>query len=157
MTESEKAILLELRERRKELEARETAISTREATVSAAEKKVSARVDELQGLQKKLEALDAGSKVQDDNAWQGLVKVYEAMKPKEAAAIFNDMAEPVLLSVLGRMKETKAAAVLAAMPPDKARDVTTRLALSRTRAAAAETGGKPPSSPPLGKTPGSGT
>lgn len=157
MTESEKTVLLDLRERRRELEARETALAAREATLSAAERKISSRVEELQGLQTKLESLDAGRKTRDDASWQGLVKVYETMKPREAAAIFNDLAMPVLLPVLDRMKEAKAAAILAAMTPDKARDVTTQLALSRTRAATADSGGKSPPSPPPGKTPGSGT
>ncbi len=157
MTESEKTVLLDLRERRRDLEARETALAAREATMAAAERKVSSRVEELQGLQKKLESLDAGRKTQDDTSWQGLVKVYETMKPREAATIFNDLAMPVLLSVLDRMKETKAAAILAAMTPDKAREVTTQLALSRTRAATADSGGKSPPPPPPGKIPGSGT
>ena len=39
---------------------------------------------------------------------------------------------PVLLQVLDRMKDAKAAAVMAAMNPDKARDVTAELAQMRT-------------------------
>lgn len=144
VSESEKAVLLELRQRREELEAREAAIASRESVAAAAEQKLSSRVDELQALQKKLEGLDAGRKDQEDHAWVGLVKVYETMKPREAAAIFNDLAMPVMIAVLDRMKEAKAAAILAAMAPDKAREVTTQLALSRTRAAAAvETTAKP--------------
>jgi flagellar motility protein MotE (MotC chaperone) len=60
--------------------------------------------------------------------------------------------------VLDRMKESKAAAVLAAMSPDRARDATLQLALTRTRAAtASETGGKSAPSPSQGKPPASGT
>jgi flagellar motility protein MotE (MotC chaperone) len=40
---------------------------------------------------------------------------------------------PVLLQVVDRMKEAKAAPVLAAMQPDKARDLTTKLAQMRTQ------------------------
>ena len=144
VSDAEKIVLLELRERRKELEARESALNTRESVAAAAERKLSARVDELQGLQKQLETLETKSGQREEAAWQGLVKVYETMKPREAAAIFNDLAMPVLISVLDRMKETKAAAVLAAMAPDRARDVTTQLALTRTRAAGqTEPGPKP--------------
>jgi flagellar motility protein MotE (MotC chaperone) len=82
-------------------------------------------------LQKKLEALDAAQKQKEDAGWQGLVKMYEAMKPRDAAAIFNDLALPVLLPVLDRMKDAKAAAVLSAMAPDKARDVTAELVQMR--------------------------
>jgi flagellar motility protein MotE (MotC chaperone) len=145
-TDSEKAVLLDLRERRQQLEARESTLSSRESVLAAAEQKLSSRVEELQGLQKKLESLDASHRQQEDVAWQGLVKVYETMKPRDAAVIFNDLSLPVLLSVVDRMKEAKAAAVLAAMSPDRAREVTTQLAQTRTKGAAAlETGDKPPS------------
>jgi len=56
------------------------------------------------------------------------------MKPRDAAAILNDMEMSVLLPVLDRMKETKAAAILAAMLPDRARVATTQLAALRTQA-----------------------
>jgi len=59
------------------------------------------------------------------------VKVYEAMKPRDAAAIFNDLDQPVLLQVVDRMKAAKAAPVLAAMQPDKARTLTSKLAALR--------------------------
>ena len=158
--DSERAVLLELRERRRELDAREATLAARESTIAAAEMKLSARVEELQGLQKKLESLDAGHKQQEDAAWQSLVKVYETMKPRDAATIFNDLGMQVLLAVIDRMKEAKAAAILAAMAPEKARDVTTQLALLRTRAAL-EAGDKPasPSTTSSGpaKAPGSGT
>ena len=88
---------------------------------------------ELQALQKKLEGLDAARKEREEAGWQGLVKLYEAMKPRDAATIFNDLEMPVLLQVVDRMKEAKAAPVLAAMQPDKARDLTAKLAQMRTR------------------------
>ncbi len=116
-------MLLELRQRRQELDAREAALAARESVLAAAEQKLSARVGELQALQKKLEALEAARKEREDASWQGLVKLYEAMKPRDAATIFNDLDMPVLLQVVDRMKEAKAAPVLAAMQPDKARDL----------------------------------
>ncbi len=68
------------------------------------------------------------------------MKVYEGMKPRDAATIFNDLDMNVLLGVVDRMKDRKAAPVLAAMQPDKARELTTKLATLRTkRAAVAQT------------------
>jgi flagellar motility protein MotE (MotC chaperone) len=158
MTTGEKAVLLDLRARREQLDAREAALANRESTLVAAEKKLTAQVEELQRLQQSLESLDATHKQQDNVAWQGLVKVYEDMKPRDAAAIFNDLGMPVLLEVVDRMKEAKAAAILAAMAPDKARDLTTQLAKKRTRsAAAADSGDKPPAKLGAAKAPGSGT
>ncbi len=130
--DSEKALLQNLRQRRRELDARAGVIAEREAVLGAAEHKLDGRVTEMRSLQKKLEALDAAQKQKEDAGWQSMVKLYEAMKPREAAAIFNDLSMPVVLQVMNRMKDAKAAAVLAAMSPDKARDVTAGLAQLRT-------------------------
>lgn len=134
ISDSERAVLLELRQRRQELETREQSLFAREAVLAAAERKIAARVDELKALQTRLEALDAARKDRDEASWRGLVKVYETMKPREAATIMNDLDMAVLLAVLDRMKESKAAPILAAMQPDKARQVTAELAQLRQRA-----------------------
>ena len=132
VTDAERTVLLELRQRRQDLDERDAALAARESVLAAAEQKLSARVAELQALQKTLEALETARKQREDVSWQGLVKLYEAMKPREAATIFNDLEMPVLLQVVDRMKEAKAAPVLAAMQPDKARDLTAKLAQMRT-------------------------
>jgi flagellar motility protein MotE (MotC chaperone) len=134
VSDSEKAVLLELRQRRQELETRDAAIKARESMLAAAEGKLTTRVDELQSLQKRLEGLEAGRKQREDASWQGLVKLYETMKPRDAAVIFNDLAMPTLLQIVDRMKDAKAASILAAMNPDKARDVTAQLAQMRLNA-----------------------
>jgi flagellar motility protein MotE (MotC chaperone) len=90
-------------------------------------------VEELQALQSRLEGLDADRRKREDASWQGLVRLYESMKPREAATIFNDLDMPTLLRIVDRMKEAKAAPVMAAMNPDKARDVTIQLAQMRLR------------------------
>lgn len=166
ISDSERAVLLELRQRRQELDARETTLSARESMLVAAEQKLSARVGELMALQKRLEALETGREQREEASWQGLVKVYETMKPRDAATIFNDLASNVLLNVLDRMKDSKAAPVLAAMNPDKARDVTAQLAQLRTqrnapldatasRPVAPTASPMPPAVPPKGsRTPG---
>ena len=143
VSESEKAILLDLRQRRKELDALAESLAQRESILAAAEAKVAARVAEVQALQKQLEALDAAQKQKEDAGWQGLVKLYEAMKPRDAAVIFNDLSMPVLLQVVDRMKETKAAAIMAAMAPEKAREVTAELARMRTGRNPAANGAEP--------------
>jgi flagellar motility protein MotE (MotC chaperone) len=133
VSESERAVLLELRQRRQELERRDAAVVARESALTAAEQKIASRVAELKALQSQLEGLDAERQKREDANWQSLVKVYETMKPRDAAAIFNDLAMPVLLPLIGHMKEAKASAILAAMAPDKAREVTAQLAKSRGR------------------------
>lgn len=134
---AERALLLDLRQRKKSLDQREAALAARETALDAAERRITARVDELKTLQERLVALDAERKQHQESNWAGLVKLYETMRPRDAAAIFNDLDMNVLLPVVDRMKEAKAAAILAAMQTDKARQITTQLAAMRTH----ETGG----------------
>lgn len=134
ISSSERSLLLDLRQRRLELDQREAALTAREGTLAAVERRLSSRVDELTALQARLEMLERQRKDHDEANWRGLVKLYETMKPRDAAAIFNDLELPVLLPVLDRMKEAKAAAVLSAMVPERARLVTSELAQMRSKA-----------------------
>lgn len=131
---AELQLLQDLRGRRIQLDQRERALAERESVLDAAEHRVTARVAELAALQARLEALEAERHTHEEANWAGIVKVYETMKPRDAAAIFNDMDMPVLLQVVDRMKDAKAALVLGAMQPDRARLLTAQLAAMRTRA-----------------------
>jgi flagellar motility protein MotE (MotC chaperone) len=134
VSEAERAILLDLRRRRAELDGRAAQLAERENLLAAAEKRLAERVAELGALQARLEALETARRERDEDAWRGLVKLYEAMKPRDAAVIFNDLDRPVLLGVLDRMKEAKAAQILAAMQPERARQATAELARRRAEA-----------------------
>ena len=104
-----------------ELDARDAALAARESVLAAAERGL------RHGSRNCRRCRAAGGPGRARAAsgrrpnWRGLVKLYESMKPRDAAAIFNELDMPVLLQVLDRMKEAKAAPVLAAMQPDKAR------------------------------------
>ncbi len=145
VSNAERALLQDLRGRRVELDRRDAALGSREQALNAAEQRLTARLDELTTLQARLEQLDANRHLHDEANWHGLVKLYEAMKPRDAAAILNDMEMSVLLPVMDRMKEAKAAAILAAMLPDRARLATTQLAALRTQAITVPS--RPPSGP----------
>lgn len=133
VSDAERALLQDLRARRIELDRRDAAVGLREQSLEAIQKRLSARLGELSSLQTRLEELDAVRLQHDDANWRGLVKLYEVMKPRDAAAIFNDMDQAVLLQVLDRMKDSKASLVLAAMLPDRARLATAQLAALRTQ------------------------
>lgn len=139
ISESERSLLLDLRQRRQELDAREAASQQREQVLVAAEKRLAARVDELGGLRSRLEELETARKQRDEANWGSLVKLYEAMKPHEAAVIFNDIEMPVMLQVLDRMSTRKAALILASMLPERARLATVQLAEMRTHTNSAAT------------------
>lgn len=133
---AERAVLEQLRARRAALEARERASAEREVLLVAAERRLARRVEELAALQARLEALERERAAREEEGLRGLVKLYEGMRPRDAARIFDELDLPVLLSIADRMREAKAAPVLAAMRPERAREVTAELA--RLRAARAE-------------------
>lgn len=128
LSQSEIRLLQALADRRKTLDARETALNQREALLKAAEQRILdkhadfvAMRTEVKGL---LDQLDEQEKTRISN----LVKLYENMKPKDAAHILNDLELNVMLSVIQRMNVRRLAPVLAAMDVDKARAVTRALA-----------------------------
>jgi flagellar motility protein MotE (MotC chaperone) len=73
-----------------------------------------------------------------------LVKTYSAMKPKDAARIFDSLSDQVLVPVAAEMKSDVLAPVLAAMTPDQAQKLTLRLANRLTLPDAAGTGAATP-------------
>lgn len=131
---AERAALQELRARRDQLDTRERQVAVKESVLAAAETRVAGRVKELSSLQARLQAMEDDRKKHEEADWQGLVRTYEAMRPRDAAAIMTGMDDTVLLEVFDRMNDRKAALVLAAMPPDRARTVTTQLAEKRLKA-----------------------
>ncbi|GAC1343981.1 MAG: hypothetical protein NVSMB18_20760 [Acetobacteraceae bacterium] len=139
VSEAERAVLQDLRTRRTQLDSRAQSVETGEAMLAAAERRMTERVQELAAMQAKLEQLESSRRERDDTNWRGLVKTYETMRPRDAATILADMDGPVLLQVLDRMKEAKAAPILAALPPERARAATAQLAQWRSRGSASPT------------------
>lgn len=122
---------------RAKLAAEEAALRARQSVVAAAEQKLDQRVAELKALQATLEKEQAAREQQQDQHWQSLVKLYARMKPRDAARILDGMDTKVVVALIARMKEIRAAPILAAMRPDRARDVTAALAEHRQTASAA--------------------
>lgn len=130
---AELQLLQDLRKRRQSLDEREHRVDQRTEMLQSAEIKLQVKLEELTALQQRLEQVEGLRQKRDSANWSGLVKTYEDMKPRDAAAIFDVLDIPVLLEVLDRMDERKAAAVLAGMLPERARLATQMLAQKRTR------------------------
>ncbi len=124
-------VAAELVQRRAELSTRESRLSLREAALAAAEGELARRAEELDGLRAQFQEQLGQLAQQDDGRIAQLVKVYETMKPKQAAEVFDRLDLDLLTRVASRMREVKMAAVLAAMDPEKARRVTVELARRR--------------------------
>jgi flagellar motility protein MotE (MotC chaperone) len=120
--------LQDLEKRRQELEKRERALQTREALVQAAQQEMDRKQDELLEIRKKLENLLEEQSEEEAARIESLVKIYEGMKAKQAAEIFNTLDLDILVEVISRMSERKTSPILASMNPERARTVTIMLA-----------------------------
>ena len=127
-SQSEIEILQNLASRRKEIDLREEAVLKREVLFQAAEKRLEEKIGELSKIKGEIESLIKKYNDQEETELKSLVKIYETMKPKDAARIFDELELKVLLQVFQRMKEAKTAPILASMSPARAKEVTTQLA-----------------------------
>lgn len=128
MSPSEIAVLESLSKRRDEMEKRARELDMREQLLAAAEKRVQDRIDELKALEKKVNVDIGQSDAKNEARLVSVVKMYEAMKPKDAARIFERLDMGVMIDVAKRMEPRKISAILAAMDPVAAQELTVELA-----------------------------
>ena len=127
-TRSEIELLQELSKRRKELDGRERAIVQREGLLMAAESRLEVKINELELIKTDIETLITKYNAQEEEKFKGLVAIYEKMKPKVSARIFDELDIEILLEVFERMKSSKSASILAKMKPAGAKEITSRIA-----------------------------
>jgi flagellar motility protein MotE (MotC chaperone) len=134
-TPSELDVLQQLSDRREQLEARDRAISRKESLLKVSEERIEQKIAELNtmrqemlGIRDEIKTLLGQVDEKEAKEVTRLVKIYETMKPKDAARIFDTLDMPVLMQVISRMKEAKTAPILAAMQAEKAKQVTGRMA-----------------------------
>lgn len=128
---AELEVLQSLAERRRQLDLRSREVEAQEALLQAAELRVQEKIAKLKKLEARIEGLIRQHDEQSEAQLKSLVKVYENMKPKDAARIFEELEMAVLLDVVERMRESKIAPILASMDPAKAKSVTVELATRR--------------------------
>jgi flagellar motility protein MotE (MotC chaperone) len=124
-------LLGDLAQRRRALDEREDALRQREALLQAAEQSFDEKMTEMTALRDEIHGLLDRYNDEQDAQLDQLVSIYEKMKAKDAATIFNTLDMEVLLEVISRMSENKSSAILAEMDPARANEVTRRLAERR--------------------------
>jgi len=135
-------LLQQLAVRRDKLDAREKELRDRDVMMKAVEDRIGKKIAELQNLKQTIDGLIKKFDVQQETKLKSLVKIYENMKPKDAAKIFQELEMDTLLEVAERMKERKLAGIMAKMGAERAREVTVELRrLRELPKAEGETGG----------------
>jgi flagellar motility protein MotE (MotC chaperone) len=131
-TPTERALLERLSTRRAELEAYEQELSMRASLVDAAEKRIEERQATLEGIESQIASLVEQRKAMEEGQFAAIVAMYGTMKPKDAAAIFDQLDMEVLVRVAKMMTPRKMAPILAAMNTGRAQELTVRLASAET-------------------------
>jgi flagellar motility protein MotE (MotC chaperone) len=132
---AERALLERLSERRQELDKRARELDIREGLIGEAEKRIDAHLAEIKAGEAQMATATEKKEEAEAARFKGLVSMYETMKARDAAKIFDRLDMGVLLEVASQIKPRQMAEILAQMSPDTAERLTVELA-SRAKAAA---------------------
>ncbi|GJE28515.1 MotE family protein [Methylobacterium organophilum] len=149
---SEKVLLEKLSARRDALKQRSDSLDLREQLLNEAEKKLETGVADLRQSEDKMDVGGTKKLEAERVALKGIVTMYETMKPKDAARVFDRLRLDVLVPIVLAMNPRKMAEVLAVMQPEPAEKLTVALANRARGVDAPQTGqtaaGLPPNELP---------
>jgi flagellar motility protein MotE (MotC chaperone) len=125
---AERAILERLQERRQELDKRARELDIREGLIAEAEKRVDSKLAQIKEGQAELAVAEQKKDEAEAARFKGLVTMYQTMKPRDAAKIFDHLEVNVLIEVASQINPRNMSEILAQMSPDRAELLTVELA-----------------------------
>ena len=125
---SERAILERLQARRQEIESRQREIDIRESLLKSAEKRIESKVEEMKAVESRITATQAEQKAAEAQRLKGLVTMYEGMKPKDAARVFDRLEMGVLIEIASAIAPRKMSDILGLMSSEAAERLTVEMA-----------------------------
>jgi flagellar motility protein MotE (MotC chaperone) len=128
LSAGERAVLESLAQRRQELETRAREIDVRDSLLKAAEKRIEQRLQELKELEARVNGAAAKKDEEEAAKFKTLVTMYENMKAKDAAKVFDRLNMRVLVEVVNVMNPRRMADILAQMTPEMAEKLTMEIA-----------------------------
>jgi flagellar motility protein MotE (MotC chaperone) len=128
LSSGERAVLERLQERRQELEARARELEIREGLLKAAEKRIETRIGELKEIEMQVNGAAQKKDEAEAARFKNLITMYESMKAKEAARVFDRLEMKVLLEVATQINPRRMSDILAQMSPEAAERLTVELA-----------------------------
>ncbi len=146
VSDSERAILEKLAARRDTLKQRRDELDLREQMLKDAERKLETGVADLKGAEDKVGSEGTKRAEAEKAGMKGIVLMYETMKPKDAARVFDRLNLETLVPIVLAMNPRKMAEVLALMGSEPAERLTVALA---NRARGLDTAQAAPAAPGL--------
>lgn len=130
-SDDEIRLLQDLVTRRQQLDKREKDVSFKENSLLMMNQNIDSKIKTLGTLQEKVASVLQEYEKRENQKIAGLVKIYENMKPKDAARIFDELQMSILIDVAESMKEAKLAPIIAQMNSEKAKELTVAIASRR--------------------------
>jgi len=127
-SDAEMELITQLRKRRETLERREQQLDLQEQLLAGTEKRINDKIEQLQVLEVRIKEHLRLFEDAEEKQLDSIVKVYETMKPKEAAPRFEALGLQTQIDLVTRMKSSKVAALMEKMSPRAASILTTELA-----------------------------
>ena len=125
---NERALLEKLGARRDALKQKSDELELREKMLGDAERKLETGLGDLKQAEDKADTSGKAKAEAEKAGLKNLVTMYETMKPKDAARVFDRLGQDVLVPLVLAMNPRKMAEVLAMMQPDAAEKLTVALA-----------------------------
>ncbi|MBC7741669.1 MAG: hypothetical protein H7061_05715 [Bdellovibrionaceae bacterium] len=120
--------LFKLAERKKQLDQKEEALNKLAGEIAKQKEEIEEKLKKLEETRLKIStALEEKIKL-DDGKVETLVQMYTNMKPQQAAKVFENLDEDLVIEILGRMKKKSAADILNLIKPEKAQVFAERFA-----------------------------
>ncbi len=113
--------------RRRELAQEEESLASLRQALEAAKQELAGERDRLEALKARVEADIARRERVIDERLDQIAKVYEAMKPREAALALEGMEDDMAVSILERLQGRSVGKIFDLMPKDRVRELTRRL------------------------------
>jgi flagellar motility protein MotE (MotC chaperone) len=128
LSASDIPLLQSLQERQELLEEREKQLAKREEAVHFIQQQAEEKLASLTTLRKEIGSLITEKEAFEEKRFEHLVKVYEGMKPEEAASLIERLHEDTATKLFYRMKEKKVSQLLGFVKPEVAAKLSERLA-----------------------------
>jgi flagellar motility protein MotE (MotC chaperone) len=120
-------ILKALGKEREKISIREKEINEKEKKLQILEKKIDEKIKTLTEIIQKIEEYLKIIDKNDNDKSKSMSQIYASMKPKDAANIFDKLDMTTILTIANQMSEKKLSAVLSALPPERAKEITEKL------------------------------
>ena len=120
-----------LSQKSKDLNEQQQNLDLKEAALTAIENKISQKIQHMTSQQKELQKVISAYDQKENTEIKSLANIYSNMKPKDAAAIFNELDMPLLIKIVNMMKERNVAQIISQMNHTKVKDLSIELSKSR--------------------------